>query len=301
VSDSSLLVRLGAAALLPVALSGCSAMEAALGIASPRAPDYDYGGESERTAEPIAQDRLAFLGDDLESGVASDGDTLLAWGGPGGARPGQQPAGGAPADPGADPRPDRRERAPGTAVEPGRSTPLLIYTAELHLAVLDVLPQQRKVADLARKLGGFIAYQDDTRITIRIPSRRFEEALEAVGELGDLLHRNVQALDVTEEFRDVAIRLRNAEVVRAQLERLLEKADKVEEALEVQRELAKVTETIERYKGRLRFLEDRIAYSTVTVRFQPLPRELLSREDPFRLPFPWLQEVGLGRLLDLGY
>ena len=167
--------------------------------------------------------------------------------------------------------------------------------------MLDVAPQQRLVAKLAREAGGFIAYQDDTRITIRVPAAKFERAVADVGELGDVLHRNVQALDVTEEFRDVAIRLRNAEVVRAQLEKLLEKAQSVEEALEVQRELAKVTETIERYKGRLRFLEDRIAYSTIDVHFEPRPREHLTREDPFRLPFYWLQDVGLGRLLDLGY
>ena len=167
--------------------------------------------------------------------------------------------------------------------------------------MLDVAPQQRRVLALARELGGFVAYQDDSRVTIRVPSAKFEQAVEGVGALGDLLHRNVRALDVTEEFRDVSVRLRNAEAVRAQLETLLAKAQNVEEALEVQRELAKVTESIERFKGRLRFLEDRIAYSTIDVRFQPRPREHLTREDPFRLPFGWLQDVGLGRLLDLGY
>jgi len=194
---------------------------------------------------------------------------------------------------------DADERAGGTAVEPGRSRPLLIYQADLTLAVFEVASTQDRVVALAKRLGGFLSARDDRRVVIRIPAGRFEDALEGVSGLGDVLHEDVQALDVTEEFRDLTVRLRNAEVVRERLEELLEKADDVEDALAVQRELGKVTETIERIKGRLRFLEDRLAYSTITVRFQPRRTETIDRRDAFRLPFPWLDELGLGTLLDL--
>ena len=55
---------------------------------------------------------------------------------------------------------------------------------------------------------------------------------------------------------------------------------------------------LETMKGRLRFLSNRVAYSTITVRFQPRPREALD-PDIFRLPFPWLDQLGLRTLLDL--
>jgi hypothetical protein len=110
----------------------------------------------------------------------------------------------------------------------------------------------------------------------------------------------VATLDVSEEFRDLQIRIQNSEAMRDRLEQLLRQANNVEQALQVERELERITELIETMKGRLRFLADRVAYSTITVLFQPRPRETLEDPDSFRLPFPWLDQLGLRNLLNLG-
>lgn len=202
---------------------------------------------------------------------------------------------------------DGNEGSPGGAAAGGQGGaqaqpppgPLLIYQAELTLAVHEVETTQRAVIGVARELGGYLAYQDDMRVTVRIPARRFEDAIQRLERVGDVVHRNVQAIDVTEEFRDLTLRLRNAEVVRDRLEALLARAEKVEDALKVQAELARVTETIEQLKGRLRYMQDRIAYSTLTVIFQPRPTEQIGQPEVYRLPFPWLDELGLPSLLNL--
>ena len=67
----------------------------------------------------------------------------------------------------------------------------------------------------------------------------------------------------------------------------------------VQKELARVTDSVERLKGRLRFLKDRLAFSTITLLFQPRPRETLDEPQAYKLPFPWLNRLGLPTLLDL--
>ncbi|MBL4846453.1 MAG: DUF4349 domain-containing protein [Planctomycetes bacterium] len=193
-------------------------------------------------------------------------------------------------------------RAPsGTAVEPGRSSPLLIYTASLDVAVYQVQATQKKVISMAKAMGGFLARQDGQVVIIRVPALRFEAALDKIESYGDVIRRQIEAKDVTEEFRDQTIRLRNLEVVRARLETLLSKADKVKDALEVQRELARVTGQIELIKGRLRYMEDRIAYSTISVNFQPRPQNDVAGGAPpaFRLPFEWIQELGLQSLMDV--
>lgn len=81
-----------------------------------------------------------------------------------------------------------------------------------------------------------------------------------------MLSRNVHGQDVTERFFDLKIRLDNAEKVRKRLLALLEKATNVKDSVAVERELGRVTEQIERFKGQLKFLRDRIAYSTITLR-----------------------------------
>ena len=272
------------------AFSGCAGMADLMPFS---AAERKAGAEAPMEAEAQGTTVAPGPARDVAPGEASfaddeDGGRLLAKldldeqpRGPGQGGPGNQGQGGAQG---------------GAPVPP---MPLLIYTAEIYLAVYEVAPTQKAVIQHARELGGYLARQSDQEVVVRVPAHRFTDALERVEKLGDVLHRDVQAQDVSEEYRDLSIRLRNAEVVRARLEGLLEQAKNVEDALAVQRELAKVTETIETMKGRLRFLQDRIAFSTITVRFSPREREPVGAPDVYRLPFPWLDELGLHSLLNL--
>src|SRR5262249_43164394 len=112
------------------------------------------------------------------------------------------------------------------------------------------------------------------------------------------LHRNVTAQDVTEEFRDLEVRLKSAHAVQARLTELLAKAVKVEESLAIERELDRVTGEIERIEGRMKFLRDQAAFSTITVHFEPKRVEQVGT-DKVQLPVPWLSDVNLPRLLRL--
>ncbi|HSO00690.1 MAG TPA: DUF4349 domain-containing protein, partial [Candidatus Nanopelagicales bacterium] len=176
--------------------------------------------------------------------------------------------------------------------------PLLIYTAQIAMAVFEVNASLNKVEALARDLGGFLARRDDRQITIRVPVGRFDEAVRRLDEVGDVLHRNVAVEDVTEEFLDLEIRLRNARAVRDRMEKLLEKAASVEESVLLEKELGRVASEIERLEGRMKYLRDRAAFSTITVSFQSRPRESIDPSGP-RLPVSWLNELGLSRLLNL--
>lgn len=258
---------------------------ATLGAPAPAArPEAEPSREADEEADLAyagPHDRLGRADGMAEGAPPQDGQGGPGQGGPGQGGPGQGGQGRA-----ADPK------------EPPPAGPLLIYQATVHLAVHEVMSRQRAVLEIARELGGFLASQDDQRIVIRVPARRFAEALAKVETVGDLLHKNVQADDVSEQYRDLSLRLRNAEVVRERLEELLKKADKVEDALKVAKELSDVTEKIELLKGKLRFLQDRIALSTITVLFQPKSTQPVEPQGA-RLPFGFLDELGLPNLFNL--
>jgi hypothetical protein len=176
--------------------------------------------------------------------------------------------------------------------------PLLIYTAQITMAVFEVNAALTRVEALGRDLGGFLSKRDDHSITIRVPADRFDEAVRRVEGVGDMLHRNVSAQDVTEEFRDLEVRLKSAHAVQQRLTELLAKAVKVEESIAIERELDRVSGDIERIEGRIKFLRDRAAFSTITVSFEPKPQEQVGTKE-VRLPIPWLYDLGLRRLLSL--
>jgi hypothetical protein len=157
---------------------------------------------------------------------------------------------------------------------------LLIYTATLVLAVYQVETSLAHIEDIART---------------RVPRARFHESLEAIAKLGDVLHRDIQAEDVGDQVVDLEARLKSARAVRDRLAQLLQGATATKDALAIEKELARVMSEIEVMEGKLKFFADRVAYSTVTVRFQPLQNSDV--HTMARLPFPWLQQLGLAPLL----
>jgi hypothetical protein len=178
--------------------------------------------------------------------------------------------------------------APG--VDPGRDARLVVYNGAIHLVVRDVFESLKKLQEIAARLGGYMQELSETAITIKVPADRFAEAVTEAERLGEVTRKSIKGTDVTEEMRDLKIRLKNAEDVRARLARLLDRADTVEEALKIEKELARLTERIELLKGKIQHLEHSVAYSTLTVHLNsPVPRTKKRL-----LPFEWVERLGDG-------
>ncbi|MBS2017738.1 MAG: DUF4349 domain-containing protein [Deltaproteobacteria bacterium] len=171
---------------------------------------------------------------------------------------------------------------------------LLLRNAQLALAVFEVEKNVDAVESIAKEGGGYLALRGDRQITVRIPKARFDDAVRRIERLGDVLHRNVSAEDVTDQYVDLEMRLKNSTLVRARLEKLLEHAT-VKDAIEIHRELATVTEEIERLQGKLKLLRDRVAFATITVSFERTQSQQVRTQA--LLPFPWMQTMGLMPLL----
>jgi len=78
--------------------------------------------------------------------------------------------------------------------------------------------------------------------------------------------------DVTEEYIDLEARIRTQKALELQFLEIMKQANKVADALEVQRQIADVRTEIEKLEGRKRFLENRATLSTITVNLQtPTP------------------------------
>ncbi len=224
----------------------------------------------------------------------SDGemDGALAYAGEAPPAPPPPPAPAPPGDP-VQPQPE----PPQANEKPKGVKPLLIYKAEYTMAVFETSKAIDLVQKMAVDLDGYLVQRSDNEITVRVPSEAYRDALGKVSKLGDVLHRDESVKDVTDQFLDLTTQLRNHRAVRARFEQLLTQAKDVKEALAVERELARITGEIERIEGKLKYLRELIAFSTITVRFQAQPTETV--ESNVRLPFPWLNRLGLSNLLNL--
>ncbi len=214
-----------------------------------------------------------------------------------------EPAAGAPSPAPAPvapppPPPGRTKTAPKAKVEKSASETrdLVIYTASLTMAVYQVDQGIGAVEKIATDNGGYLGQKHDRSITIRIPRGRFEQTLGAIDRVGDVTHREIAAQDVTDEHVDLEIRIKNARSMQHRFTELLAKAT-VKEAIDIEKELHRVTEELELLEGKLKLLSDKIAFSTITVSFEP--RSVAIPTQRVQLPFVWLGTLNLPSLLSL--
>ena len=152
----------------------------------------------------------------------------------------------------------------------------VIKSATVTLEVKDDDLQQtiQNATSSAEKYGGFVVStsvsdneEDPTgSIVVRVPAERFGDALADLEGLGDVASESISGQDVTQEFIDLQARLRNYVAQEAVLLKLMDQAQSVSDTIRVQNELQRVQLETERLRGRITYLEDQTAMSTIELR-----------------------------------
>lgn len=151
----------------------------------------------------------------------------------------------------------------------------MIHRANLQLRVSDYAVAQSNIEKKVAKYEGYIVqsnvYRDEEEtssgyMTIRIPDNHFQNFLaDTEKEATNVIERNVTGEDVTEQYIDLKARLTSKQVVEERLLQFLKEAEKTEDLLRISADLAAVQEEIERLVGKINFLENQTAYSTVEI------------------------------------
>lgn len=179
---------------------------------------------------------------------------------------------------------------------------MVVYTADLTLRVSNVRMTAKGVEDLIKKHEGFVQRSSLRSITFRVKPEKFEAVLAELEAMGELVERNVSSEDVTDQYFDTELRIETAEKSRQRLIDLLESIDETKDVLEVERDIRRLTEEIERLKGALRKLGDRVQYATITVNLQAKVVDQVAKpERDTASPFEWVRVSGIDYILDQYY
>ncbi|MFN8458448.1 MAG: DUF4349 domain-containing protein [Anaerolineae bacterium] len=158
---------------------------------------------------------------------------------------------------------------------------VIIYTGTIALVVNDTREAMTAITNLAVEQGGYVSasniYQAGDvprgQITIRVPAEKYLATLEQLRALAVRVdHENSGTQDVSEEYTDLQSRKTNLEVTEKALQQLLEERQRVgstSDILEVYRELTDVRGQIEQIEGRLRYLANQAALSTIAIDLIP--------------------------------
>jgi regulator of replication initiation timing len=151
----------------------------------------------------------------------------------------------------------------------------VIYRANLVMKVEEFTKAEEELQNLIHISEAYILQFSDSQNTnevgaayvIKVPSEGFTPFLEKLQGIKTLkLERKVEGNDVTEEFVDLESRLKAKLAVEARLLAFMDKATRSDDLIQFSNQLASVQEEIETIKGRMRYLDQNVAFSTINLR-----------------------------------
>lgn len=155
----------------------------------------------------------------------------------------------------------------------------LIYKANLTMKVKNYSEAQSEIRNLVTLSGGYIlqfsenssSREEGGNFVLKIPSTGFSSFLKDLEKIpNESIQRNVQAQDLSEEYVDLEARLKAKQVVEARYLEFMQKATQTDDLVKYTNELAKIQEAIEQMKGRMRYIDQNVAFSTIEIRlYQP--------------------------------
>ena len=172
------------------------------------------------------------------------------------------------------------DSAANTAAQPPADQQrLIIRNADMTIVATDTEAALAQIAQMAENGGGWVVssnvYQSSETtksgyVQIRVPSEGFQSVLDAIAGLAVRVESlSTSGQDVTEEYVDLSSQLANLEATAARVRAFLDDTTRVEDALAVNAELSRLEGEIAVIKGRMQFLEQSSAFSSITVNVTP--------------------------------
>ncbi len=183
----------------------------------------------------------------------------------------------------------------------GAALPLGVYAADavaINSSLTIQVPDRDKAATAliakVEAMGGYFnSFSNDT-VVLKVPADKSRELINYVKADWTPVQESYRAEDVASALGQARARLKAKQELYTRMEKMLVSADAADIVV-VETAATKQIEEIEALKGRLRALQHRMDYSTVTVNFRILQRERPPAEGDS--PFEWLNGLGLENLL----
>jgi len=173
------------------------------------------------------------------------------------------------------------EEGASDSIQPQRNTNLssaderkVMYHANIRVEVAEHEKTMNHLQREAKELGGYMIHSNNTEmddkiegyLTFRIPEEHFQRFVQLIKESSkQVLSEQISGNDVTEEYVDLQSRLTSKEVVENRLIEFMNSAEKTEDLLKISNELERVQAEIEQLKGRIKYIENKTALSTIDV------------------------------------
>jgi hypothetical protein len=166
------------------------------------------------------------------------------------------------------------------AVPAVATTLLIVRTGTLTLVTPAIATSVTDAAGVVSTAGGFVAGSKETGsgaaatavVEYRIPAAAWEPTFARLRGLGTISDQEIKSEEVTGTVADLGARIANLRVTEQSLQAIMAKASRIQDVLDVQKQLTETRGQIEELVAQESGLRDRAAFGTLTVTFRlPAP------------------------------
>ncbi len=151
----------------------------------------------------------------------------------------------------------------------------LIRNATVELEIVSFDDAVQKITAFAKEERGYVATTDSQKqangklrgqVVVKVLPENLDRFLQKIRGLGELKNQTLGTEDVTKAYFDTDARLKNARVMEQRLVDMMKtKTGKVSDLLQVEKELGRVREEIEKMQGELKYWDSQVQFATVTI------------------------------------
>jgi Domain of unknown function (DUF4349)/Putative zinc-finger len=166
-------------------------------------------------------------------------------------------------------------QAPVQEPAPALGNRKLIRNATVELEIVSFDNAVQKITVFANEEHGYVATTDSEKqangklkgqIVVKVLPENLDRFLQKIRSLGELKNQTLGSEDVTKAYFDTDARLKNAHVMEQRLIDMLKtKTGKVSDLLQVEKELGRVREEIEKMQGELKYWDSQVQFATLTI------------------------------------
>ncbi|HEV3148728.1 MAG TPA: DUF4349 domain-containing protein [Chthoniobacterales bacterium] len=151
----------------------------------------------------------------------------------------------------------------------------LVRNAQVEIEIANFDEAVQKITAFANEERGYVATTSSEKqangklkgeIVVKVLPENLDRFLQKIRGLGELKNQTLGTEDVTKAYFDTDARLKNARVMEQRLIDMLKtKTGKVSDLLQVEKELGRVREGIEKMQGELKYWDSQVQFATVTI------------------------------------
>ncbi len=152
----------------------------------------------------------------------------------------------------------------------------LIRNGQLEFQTKEVKNTKTEIEKICKGLNAYISSESENNYgnrlqynqMIRVPADQFDALIARIEPLAiKIENKNINTEDVTEQFIDVQARLKTKKELEIRYKEILKQAKTVQDIVSIESQIASVRSEIESMEGRLNYLKNQVAFSTLNVTY----------------------------------